>query len=58
METQQEILVFKFQWIEELVSSIHRVLLIQEVVQTQTNSLFPEHISGKSDLTDKIQSIA
>jgi SUMO ligase MMS21 Smc5/6 complex component len=53
-----EVIVRTQQSIEELLSSIQRVLLIQKVVQTQTNSLFPEHISGKSDLTDKIQSIA
>ena len=53
----EELLSGTQQLIEELLSSIQHVLLIQEVVKTQTNSLFREHISGRSNLTDKIQSI-
>jgi hypothetical protein len=45
------------QSIEELLSSMQHVLLIQEVVKTQSNSIFREHISGRSNLTDKIQNI-
>ena len=33
------------QLIEELLSSIQHVLLIQEIVKTQANSIFREHIS-------------